>query len=212
MIFPSLLAGINYHMNCPVCTGPMKIDGDDAELSIIQDPVSGHQKRTLTWHHDGVLTIDMDTREFSLTIKNSNQMYPVFGYTGHSGSYAGSPVYQQIAFNGAVYVGLAVNCQDCCQYGFGLKIILDTNGKGQGQITTELNSEMLSIESKGGDTVHEIKNIYPTNQTVYTCFTGSPKRTSLCWNDKTLTLPLVPLDVYDPDKTLKRIKNLVIFS
>lgn len=211
MKFPSLLSGINYQTACPICAGPMKIDTRDAELDTSCD-YSGHQKRTLTWHQDGVLVIDLDTEEFSLTIKQPKAFCPVLGYSGSSGSYASSPVYKQFAFNGTVYIGLGIECQNCCQYSFGLKIILDTDGKGQGQISTELNSEILSIEDKVGDLVHEIKNIYSTNQTEYTYFAGTRNKEFNTWNDKTVILPLIPLDVRDPSKALNRIKTLVIFS
>jgi hypothetical protein len=74
-------------------------------------------------------------------------------------------------------------------------------------IALVLNSEAVSIEE--GAKLYEVKNIYTTEKTEMSTFHTrlSQQRGAL---DK-VELPLVPLDLQNPLKTVERIKNLLVF-
>lgn len=203
MKFPSLSAGLDYHTHCPVCSSPMKINELDAQITHKYER-DGGLTRTLTWHCDGrdTLTVDLDTHEFSLSVKSDT--IPVYG------SRAGALNYNFSSFSGLMYNGLRISCNTCCQYEYCLKVICDIDAEKKGTLKVELNSETLSIEDNVGMLLHEIRNIYSCNRTEYMLYTKD--HTSTRWEDKTITLPLIPLNTSNPTETLQRIKTLVLFS
>jgi hypothetical protein len=120
--------------------------------------------------------------------------YPV--YSSNGSAYSAQKYGKQI-------FGVYCSCGKCGQYGYTLQVHLDLDlGK---IICIFLNSETLSFEK--GSLLHEIRNIYSTGKTDYRVFDNDNVTET-----KTLTLPLIPMDLSDPDKTLERIKTLALFS
>lgn len=114
-------------------------------------------------------------------------------------------------YDGHLYERMGMTCDDCCKYHYLVKFVIDVGMKTL--IDIELNSETISLED-GKGTVHEIKNIYPIKETQYAYF---PKGDRIYLDgthvgEKFISLPLIPLDVDNPLKTLERIRTLVLFS
>jgi hypothetical protein len=128
-----------------------------------------------------------------------------------STSFAGGPpIYMasslsDLSSGGTNIRRLNISCDSCSKYAYLVQvhISLDKN-----KITSMvLNSESASIEE--GAKLYEIKNIYTTEKTEMSTFHThlSQQRGAL---DK-VELPLVPLDLQNPLKTVERIKNLLVF-
>lgn len=99
-------------------------------------------------------------------------------------------------------------CNTCSKYGCVFQVHIETiEGKLKG---VYFNSESLSIER--GPYLYEIRNSYTDNKTEYTVFNNYGSDKNIKQNNSSLVLPLIPLDVECPTKTLDRIKGLVIFS
>jgi hypothetical protein len=100
---------------------------------------------------------------------------------------------------------LNIACSSCSKYAYLVQvhISLDSNKI----VALILNSESASIED--GVKLYEIKNIYTTEKTEMSTFHThlSYQRGAL---DK-VELPLVPLDLQNPLKTVERIKSLLVF-
>lgn len=97
------------------------------------------------------------------------------------------------------YVKVVGSCYECGCYSYTLQMRVNLK---EGTIESiALNSEVFCIEQ--GKTLYEIKNNYASKYTKYDVFS----------NDlDPITLPLIPMDITNPIKTLERIKTLVIFS
>jgi len=96
-------------------------------------------------------------------------------------------------------------CNDCSKYGYVIQVHADlVQMKVAG---VYLNSETFSIEKN--DTLYEIRNVYPMKKTEYSIFRkGTDFSDQL---DKQAELPLIPLDLENPERTLDRIKGLIVF-
>jgi hypothetical protein len=177
----------------------MVIDSDDAILTV-RHSLRGETKRTLTWNRDDMeeLVVDLDTLDYTLTVRT--QTDPI---TGAVSNYTGT--YPNQSFSGVLYLGLHIDCHDCGQYGYGLRIAAVTCESGKGQLVVDLDNELLS--SDDGTQAYEIENRYISGETVYYQFSQRPT-----YVDRRIKLPLIPLDPYDPEGTLKRIKSLIVFS
>lgn len=104
-------------------------------------------------------------------------------------------------YHGKFMHGLSMECMSCCQFSYNIQLHMDIIKRKI--VGIFLNSENISIEDHG--MIHEIKNIYATDETFYACF---PKDGT----DKRIILPLIPLDLKYPQNTINRIKSLLIFS
>lgn len=111
-------------------------------------------------------------------------------------------------FSGIFMFSLHGLCESCSKYSFSIGISIDiTNMK---VVSLFLNSETFSIEE--GSRLSEIRNVYTTEKTEYTTFTNYESEDAKPHDKQTTVLPLIPMDLENPDKTLNRIKTLVLFS
>lgn len=113
------------------------------------------------------------------------------------------------------FFGVSIRCDGCSKYGYTIRVKADRSKKKI--IDIVMNSESLSIEKD--EDLYEIKNIYSLGRTEYDKFTkvdvddGTVKMSG--WQGRrngTVVLPLIPLNLDDPEKTLDRIKGLIVFS
>jgi len=196
--FQSLNQAFEYHKCCPSCGSHLIVDsGDFAERVEYSD---GHQCQRfafrMDYKYDDVLYINTFTNEVEFRLTRSLHEEPVYGGGHRSGQ---TPTYK--SYDGMWYQGIITSCHECCQFSYTLQLQVDL-GRPK-VIGIILNSETISLDDKG--VTHEIRNTYTTKQTEY-------YRTTLSAKEKTITLPLIPLDFNDPKKTLDRIKTLLIFS
>ena len=74
-----------------------------------------------------------------------------------------------------------------------------------------LNSEQLTILDNK-NIAHKISNIYPTDQTEY--YYGPIKDlivNGVLYEGHRITIPLIHMDLEHPEKTLERLKTLLVF-
>ena len=110
-----------------------------------------------------------------------------------------------VKLSGIFMFSVLAHCNDCSKYGYTIQVHADmANMK---VIGIYLNSETFSIEK--GDTLYEIRNVYPMKKTEYSIFRKSTDASDNL--DKQAELPLIPLDLENPEKTLDRIKGLIVF-
>lgn len=209
--FYTLAAAAHYIPTCLLCKNGMSFRDIDAEVSYNYDFTSGdHCKTSLTFTDSNLaytdkITICMETEEVSRrTTQNDYKAFSV-GYTGVSSSlYASAPE------SGYKYLGLGLECRKCHDYTYMIRIVVDLANLRMKRIT--LNSESVSIRSDEG--LFLIRNAYTIEKTEY-MFSQHPAPAGSSHTftiDKQQVLPLIPLDRDDPKKTLKRIRNLLIFT
>ncbi len=196
--FKSIQDVLDYRPFCPVCHESLVIDNKYGA----QVKKGNKEKVTLVWKsNQDELTINLDgDRIESLTKRVTSSI--IYGIPAHIVGYDYTPIE-----NGIMYVSLSIGCEGCCQYSYVVQILVDLSQKIIDSIV--LNSELLTIEDK--DTIHEIRNVYTTGKTEYSWFKTSQTEEEAL-DEKRITLPLVPLDLIYPEKTIERVRNLIVFS
>ena len=198
--FKSIQDALDYRTFCPVCHNSLSID--DKYGLMIKKEYDSKNKITLIWKSNQdelVINLNGDRIE-SLTKKVvSSTIYGLPGcIVGHG--------YTSIE-NGTMYTSLSVGCNDCCQYSYVVQVLVNISKKVIDNIV--LNSELITIEDD--EVIHEIRNIYTTDKTEYSWFkTGQDEEDPI--DEKSIILPLVPLDLVCPEKTVERVRNLILFS
>lgn len=221
--FYTLAAAAHYIPTCLLCKNGMSFRDIDAEVSYNYDFTSGdHYKTSLTFTDSNLaytdkITICMETEGVSRqTTQNDYKAFSV-GYTGVSSSlyssakvFSGSSLCSSAPERGDKYLGLGLECRKCHDYTYMIRIVVDLANLRMKRIT--LNSESVSIRSDEG--LFLIRNAYTIEKTEY-MFSQHPAPAGSSHTftiDKQQVLPLIPLDRDDPKKTLKRIRNLLIFT
>jgi hypothetical protein len=109
---------------------------------------------------------------------------------------------------GVKYLSLVGSCNNCHKYGFVLQLIIELQTLKMFEVV--FNSETLTFQTDTMSERWELKNIYTTKKTIYTHF--APPKPGLLISEAKQDLPLLPINREDPAKTLKRVKNLLIFT
>jgi hypothetical protein len=104
--------------------------------------------------------------------------------------------------SGVMMFSVFGTCTNCTRYAFALGVSVDITNKKLTSLF--LNSETFSFEK--AEALHEIRNVYTTGKTEYVYFPADAAGST-----GTVTLPLIPFDVAAPEKTLDRIKGLLVF-
>lgn len=183
--FKNLDEAFHYHSTCPVCSGTMKTNYSQLLTS------------------DGKTTIVFQLKDDSI-----------------EADYYGDDIkwYSERSTNSQYvldFFGISIVCDGCSKYSYTLRVCAD---RPKEKITSiHLNSESLSVEKN--DELHEIKNIYSIKRTEYVKFTKVEEHTEVLsmsgWLSRrngSISLPLIPLDLSNPEKTIDRIKGLIVFS
>jgi len=190
--FRSIQSAINYHKNCPVCFQQMQINDKDLAADYYGDNLD--TKSVSFWldvYQNDILTIHLSNDDVEVT----DMVYEI---GEHSTFYI--PNTRKVGYHGKFLQGMTLDCKICCKFSYTLQVHVDLEIKKLTGIF--LNSETLTVEE--GSVVHEIKSIYSTKQTEYARFEPG--------SDKRVNLPLIPLDLKNPEETIKRVKKLIIFS
>jgi hypothetical protein len=174
--FNTFKSALNFLQKCPVC---------DEHLSINDKNLADYdiKKNLISFYID---VRDQDTVTVNL---ESDKIESINISAPYSKMYSGLFMH-----------ALNIDCKYCCQYSYILQVHINLQDMMMQQIY--LNSEFINISD---DIIHEVKNSYSTEQTIYTCFNKDG-------SSKTATLPLVPLDLKNPKETISRIRKLLIFS
>lgn len=106
--------------------------------------------------------------------------------------------------NGTLGQSFTMECDDCHMYCFSIQVWIDLSKQVISRII--LNSERLSWEDEN-NVLHEIVTMHSVNKTKYSYICpGEPEE------DGIITLPLIPIDVYNPKDAVDRIRKLIVFS
>lgn len=200
---------INYQPFCPVCHKSMVVDSNYG-VHINKSEFGETEKITLTWRtRQDELVINLCENRIESLVKKVYSS-TIYGLPASVVGYDYVPI-----SDGIMYTRLGMFCASCYQYSYVAQILADIAKKEVVDIV--LNSEYISVEDEDG-LLHEIKNVYPLNTTEYTYFDvnkyceESESDIEYTGYDKTITIPLVPLDLACPEKTVQRIRNLIVFS
>lgn len=205
--FHNILSGINYQPFCPSCKSHMRINGPESNvvLNYGQDLLANLNTITFEWENESIeLEVESGSVCNITQRSNMNTMYAIGNANPIFSSHGAPP---GIPNSGIFMCRLRRTCNECSMYSYTLQIVIDMERKMVGAVF--LNTESISFENTDISGIHkvcEIKNLYGTKKTVYTIFEIESGK------DKILELPLIPLNLQNPEETLSRIKNLVIFS
>jgi hypothetical protein len=181
--FPTLLAGLEYQKYCPICDS--KLDPPGIEYRHSQNGTS----KILIWESrlDEMITIDLQTQ--NITITQSTRDYNFGGHT-----------YKSPSISNMVGRALSIDCPYyyCMHYGFTLGVEFYADGT----LSTVLNGEWIESDGLG------LSNLY-----------RNPRSRFYYWNQnkgrhlmsKVIELPLIPINLQNPQESLLRAKNLVAF-
>lgn len=186
--FFTLRQAFEYKKTCPLCHGTLisnNMSGADG-LITDEDPI------ILIQHNDLKIHANMDTS--SICVEYNDFSETEFGVLKFKKSISN--------YNpGRLIIGVDFECFDCHQYYYNVAVHIDTCNKIFSLAT--LNSEWLEIEN--GPDVFTIRNIYATGITVYEHHLSNG-------DAKKCEIPIVPLNLNNPQETLERLKKLIIFT
>lgn len=200
--FSSILDGIHYMVLCPVCHKGLKFD---TRGFYVEDKYeySDSTNTNLVFDLNGHDTLTIEVYTGKVHIKYEDHCNYTVGCTGQTMSRTTANYYP--SYNGTMFLRLGVDCNACAQYGYVLAIDVDLNNECVNRVL--LNSEHVSIQEL--DELHEVKNIYMTGETVYTIVKN---RKGYDHANKMISLPLIPMNLKDPQATVSRVKGLIVFS
>ncbi len=208
--FYNLDEAFHYQPSCPLCGESIEADykeltmGSDLDSpSVVATFLVGGDEVSIDYYHNNVISYkEKQNHQSIFTIGSPSIIH------NSTGNYS-------LRKSGTDIFRVNVSCTQCCQYGYVLQVYIDW--KEWGVVGIYLNSESISIEE--GSTLHEIKNIYATEKTEYDKFTkmeideeNLKMSGYMGRRNSTITFPLMPLDVKNPQALLNRIKTLIIFS
>jgi len=196
--FRTLLDGLNYQKKCPLCKEIMVLEDRDF-IEKVEYP-RGHEYQKLSFalsrKSQDIVYVYTATGKVELKLGAPKAWYG--DSTGYSAAIPTAEVY-----SGILMQGLTVYCDECGQYRYTLKLEADLSKELVRSVS--LNSETISLDRDGK--THEIRSIYSVDKTEYAVF-GSFAESIL--KDK-VELPLIPINLKDPQETLDRIRTLLPF-
>jgi hypothetical protein len=200
--FKTINEVLNYRNNCPLChKGIVSVTSPDVKSYQTLDGF----KDTLVWDNpQEEITINLnDDSVEKMTLKSGAVQNFGYNTTVTYVSQSSSSIN-----NGIMYLKLTLECEECQRYSYMAQILIDTKTFKVFKIV--MNSEALFLEDDKGS--HEITNVYTMGKTEYCHFPLPNYDSGPLLNNKGITLPLIDLDLEHPEKTLERIKTLIVFS
>jgi hypothetical protein len=219
--FYNIIEAGNYHKKCYRCSGSMRIyfhgDPVDGETFLDhRDNICQTIKINLSLgvdsDTDDILTIDPVNNRISLQSLSRRKYFdmdqasydgeaPLKSYSNY-GKFNGSllPLIGS-GYGATLYESLTICCSKCYNFNYAIQVVIDTEINRIKHLF--LNSEHIIWTDRNNS--HEIRNVYATGQTECTLF----RMTDKC---QRITVPIIPLNLFNPDETMQRIKKLNIFS
>ena len=208
--FNSLAEALDYCIDCPICHAIISRGGGDQSYEYeTRELIIPLCDRNKSLSHDN-LVIQIDSGRTTINLEITPNLDPNIMYAGVSNfSQQLSPQFDYTFYQGSLITGHNVCCQECCLYSYTLQLHVNV---AKYQLTnTLLNSETISIEEE--DKLHEIRNNYSMNRTEYILIESLEYAHKIASNrHKTLMLPLLSDNLFNPTETLIRLKKLLIFS
>lgn len=195
--FLSLPEAFHNQSTCPICCQNLHFDANVAKEWSERYQTN---QTTITFQLDGELSLTADYETGNIRRWSKKRPLQQIYVIGED-----SPIdchYRQNTPMTNIF-STVLGCTSCYQYRRLFQIYLYNE-----QITyLHLNSEFLAIEKSAN--LYEIRNNYVREETIFTPFDYFRASKS---DGKSCVLPLIPWDLQNPNKTLDRIQNLVIFS
>lgn len=205
--FNNLSEATTYHRKCYVCgdrlVHPFQIDFNPEKPPVFKWNLSeAVDSDTNDW-----LTIDSYTNKITY-LEQSRKYYDDTIYSDNTlvdrfRKYTGS----QRSYSGTLYESVHIHCGKCYQFSYVLQVVINATKMILEGIF--LDSEFISYEDKNGH-LHEIRNVYPFEKTEYACHKKPTAKDDS--TKRTLSIPIIPLNLLNPAETVGRIRKLVIFS
>lgn len=104
--------------------------------------------------------------------------------------------------DGFLFESIHISCGTCRNFGYTIQIIM--NMSSGNVISISLNSEYISYIGSDQQ-YHTVRNSFTFGKTEYVYSLADGSR-------KTITVPLIPIDLENPAETVGRVKKLGIFS
>ena len=189
---------IQYRSECPVCKSDMLIDPKD-----IVGPVeySKNDKLVFELDHasDDMVFIDTITGELTVSISGDSNRYT----TGGSFTVPNIKIYPTVMSE-----KITIKCRNHGHYAYTIKFWLDFD---LGKVADlYLESEFVKWKNYHEDLVHEVKNYYTSHITRYTYYNGLFDYQPFA-NMHVVDMPIIPLNLSNPEETVSRVKNLLAF-
>lgn len=108
---------------------------------------------------------------------------------------------KSLNFNGQFWTSMHIDCEDCGRFSYVLQLKFDIDRLSL--VDVELNA--MSVTFEENDLVSEIRNLYSLEETWLITYNSSG-------DTKATKLPLIQIDLGDPEKTLARVRKLVVYS
>lgn len=195
MNFKSFKQVLNYRPKCLFCKCCLSIN----DINYIYNYEESLYEKILRFHLskiDGdslIFNLNTDQVELSLNKRRSDLLYD---YTKQAYYTPPVPIYNGILIN-----DITINCNVCYRYTFNIKFHFNLTERCLNKII--FNFETIYFGE--GNTGYEIKNNYPLDITEYCSLNKNEK-------SEKISIPLIPIDLDNPEETLSRIRKLLIFS
>lgn len=190
--FKSLVHALTYVERCPICLSGMGVDNDtNAYCRLLGEELVNESR-------DWNISIAIDGSK--LTINRSRQV----GFM--DSDFSGPMNYHDSETPHISHIiGTQVTCanKDCSSYSYVFSFRVKTHRPFIEDIY--LNTEYLIFDEAGVN--YEITNSHSVQKTRYKVSGADPFR-----DIKSLELPFIPFDHSNPNKTLEKVKNLIIFT
>jgi hypothetical protein len=239
--FKNISEAIEYHKTCYICKSDLRADFHDEPIQIksrwderFHDYNTGGHNRNIEQtielnltdrvdsDVDDLLTINIWTNKVSIRSERRNKLdpyphYNIESYTGQTPIKTFVKGLQRIPkthlYEGKIYESLKIGCQKCHQFSYVVQVVID--GTAMRVEHLFLNSEFISW-SDNNHITHQINNVYATDKTEYSKFSSIENTNfngrKMFRSDYHINIPLIPLNLNDPDETMNRIKKLNLFS
>ncbi|HEY5267592.1 MAG TPA: hypothetical protein VII94_00455 [Candidatus Saccharimonadales bacterium] len=227
--FINLSHAINYRSECPFCHNPMKIEPGCIEWEIKKSPSSHYTVGTDSFYYNSYsvkertfikfsygessIIVDYETGEV-LSVRETHSMTDIYN-SNYYGSYTGKSYGYGQGLSDYNLFAINIHCSNCQAYRYVVQVHISLIEKQI--VNIYLNSESLSFKDEKG--TYFIRNVYSSEKTEYSFNSNEHSDTGLKeieaylgYHSKILELPLIPINFEEPNKTLGRVKNLVLFS
>jgi hypothetical protein len=189
---------IQYRSECPICQSEMSIDPKD-----IVGPIEYSKNNRLVFEldhaSDDMVFVDVLTGDLRVSINRDSSRY----LTGGAFATPNIKVYPNVMTE-----SLTIKCQGHEHYSYTIKLWLDFD---LGKVADlYLESEFLKWKDYNENIAHEVRNYYTSHTTKYNYYNGSFDYRPFA-NLHIVDIPMVPLNLSNPEETVSRIKNLLIF-
>lgn len=212
--FYNLQHAFDFRPHCPFCSDRMLIEGRykietsfNDRLYTVSKTVR-HDSTRITWRtQDGEeIVFNPNDSAIEIVYHYSNDV-TVDGSIGYA-SARFNPSHTNI-YDGHLYEKMRFKCDNCGDYEYMVQIIIDVGKKSIDDIV--LNHEKIEWKDNNNQ-IHRVRNVYTYDETEYTTFYPGDCKYGKVKDYKQTTLPLIPLNLDEPQKTIDRIKTLVLFS